>query len=506
MIDVIDSFDLQNSVKPLDARNKFTSKEAMQRCNVCDEGHICYCEETHKSYRFRTKDDEGNSRTYDNSEGGLGYWEEFQPGGGASTGIITGATIGSGSSAQQVPESGGVLQLPAYPIVPITGIKQHGAGNVITPNQGIVELPEIPTVPITGIKQGDTTLTPVGGIVTITDFQPSITNINNKLQQIANQEPITVPISAVNLPTSDDFTYDPDTTYVMLINGVQSPTIHYPYTASNTNYVVFKAIDSDLYYVYSVSGTTYTYLNSYTWSTLPANAKAKFESGIYAVKQVINNDGTIPEGSWKHGVPSVFVTRHNYPIRYRQINENSNYYILLKNDEVSKIYKYAADANSKWSLVTGGCYTKGDTTTGADYNKYDKYFDRRDAVDVDYNNSNSGMAATNVNAAIDETFRTLKHTSGSATVSSGSFTLPSTVTGNTYYDITSTPITSLTIPSINSPYEIVIKFTTDSTDACTIAIPNNQKYIGDLSVDKSVTYIISIFNGIIVIAETETNS
>lgn len=500
MINVIDSFNLSNSANPLDARNKFTSKEAMQRCNVCDEGHICYCEETHKTYRFRTKDDNGNTKTYDNSEGGLGYWEEFQPSSGGGEGTITGATIGGNS----VTESGGVLQFPAYPTVPITGIKQHGAENVITPNQGIVELPEIPTVPITGIKQGDTTLTPVGGIVTVTDFQPSINSINNKLQQIANQEPITVPVSAVNLPTSGNFTYDPDTTYVMLISGVQSPTIHYPYTSSNTNYAVFKAIDSDLYYVYSVSGTTYTYSDSYTWSTLPANAKAKFESGIYAVKQVINNDGTIPEGSWKHGVPSVFVTRHNYPIRYRQINENSNYYILLKNDEVNKIYKYAADANSKWSLVTNGCYTKGDTTTGADYDKYDKYFDRHDAIDVDYDNTNSGMAATNVNAAIDETFTTLKHTSGSATVSSGSFTLPNTVTGNTYYDITNTPITSLTIPSINSPYEVVIKFTTHSTNTCTVTIPNNQKYIGDFSVGKGVTYIMSIFNGVIIIAETET--
>lgn len=79
-------------------------------------------------------------------------------------------------------------------------------------------------------------------------------------------------------------------------------------------------------------------------------------------------------------------------------------------------------------------------------------------------------------------------------------------TKNTYYDLTSTPVTNLTIPSINSPYEIVIKFTTDSTNACTIAIPNNQKYIGDLNVDKGITYIISIFNGIIVIAETKTNS
>ena len=313
------------SRQPNFERDQFDTVAHMADCRICDEGHKCYCLENQKTYEFTSVDSNGDAIQPNQT---TGYWHEFNSGGGG-TGTITGATIGG----NPVTESEGVLQLPAYPTVPITGIKQHGAKNVISPNQGIVELPEIPTVPIIGIKQGNTILTPDEGIVTVTDFQPSITNINNKLQQIANQEPITVPVSAVNLPTTGDFTYDPDTTYVMLINGVQSPTIHYPYTASNTNYVVFKAIDSDLYYVYSVSGTTYTYSNSYTWSTLPANAKAKFESGIYAVKQVINNDGTIPEGSWKHGVPSVFVTRHNYPIRYRQINENSNYYILLKNDD-----------------------------------------------------------------------------------------------------------------------------------------------------------------------------
>ena len=488
MINIADNFNLAGSTKPLDGRDEFATVAEMKACTVCNEKHICYVRENEKQYQF------SSSNTLDST---TGYWREYTVGSG--NGDVVGATIG-GTAVEKV---AGVLQLPAYPTVPavpVKGIKEHGASQVINPDgNGIVELPAPPSVPITGVKQGNTTLTPVGGIVTVTDFQPSINIINNKLQQIANQEPISVPVSAVNLPTTGNFTYDPDTTYVMFISEVQSPTIHYPYRTGTTDYAVFKAIDSDLYYVYTVSGTTYTYSNSYTWSTLPADARAKFESGIYAVKQVINNDGTIPEGSWKHGVPSVFVTRHNYPIRYRQIYESPNYYILIKNDEVNRIYKYSVDANNKWSLVTGGCYTKGDSLTGSLYTQYDKYFDTANAVNVEYGSSN-------VKAALDELYGNYTVVTSNLPTMGVSDSIP-TPTKNTYYDYGATALSIVNVSGIpiTNTCEVVIRFLTHSSNECTLVLDDTsgyqQRIIGSTALAKGKVYVMSILRGVVCICE-----
>ena len=503
------------SRQPNFERDQFDTIARMAACTVCDEGHKCYCLENQKTYEFTSVDSNGDAIEPNET---TGYWHEFSSGG---NGDVTGATIGSGTSAQNVTKVGGVLQFPAYPTVPINKIKVDGESNDLPINDGRVVIPQ---PPVKGIKTNrGTTLTPDNGIVTLppipADQSSRIKKIEDSIAQMGNNQPVVIPSSAVELPVStsnpDYIDYDSDTTYVMNIDGTQVATIHYPYVDNNNNYVAFKAIDRDLYYVYSVSSVNdaerYTYSNQYTWSTLPADAKSKFESGIYAIKQVINDDGTLPEKKWYKNIPSVFVDKNNLPLRTRRIDETISSSVidvlLVKNDRLNKIYRYAFSVSSNtWVLINGGCYTKDDATTGADYNKYDKFFDRLNASNVDYDNTKSGLSASNVKAAIDETFITLKHTAGSATVSSGSFTLPNTVTGNTYYDITSTPITSLTIPSINSLYEVVIKFTTNSTNICTILIPNGQKYIGDLSVDKDITYIMSIFNGVIIIAETETKT
>lgn len=286
---------------------------------------------------------------------------------GGGEGTITGATIGSGSSAQQVPESGGVLQFPAYPA----------------------------------------------------DQSSRIKKIEDSILQLGNQEPIVVPSTAINLPTSDSFQYNPDNTYVINIDNTQIPTVHYPYATNNVNYVVFKAIDRDLYYVYSVTSNVFTYVNSYTWSNLPSDAKAKFESGIYSVKQVINNDGSLPEGYWKHGVPSVFVSRHGYPLRYRQIHENNidandnGYHILIKHDEINKIFKYRSYTSvpsssstiktDRWYLAN--VYVKDSVSTGAYYESYDKYFDTGYASNIYFDDSVTHLGTeenpiTNVQAAI----------------------------------------------------------------------------------------------------------
>ena len=148
--------------------------------------------------------------------------------------------------------------------------------------------------------------------------------------------------------------------------------------------------------MYSVSvvnyAERYTYSNQYTWSTLPADAKSKFESGIYAIKQVINDDGTLPEKKWYKNIPSVFVDKNNLPLRTRRINETISSSVidvlLVKNDRLNKIYRYAFNGISNaWVLINGGCYTKDDVTTGENYTKYDAYFDRQSASNVSFDDT-----------------------------------------------------------------------------------------------------------------------
>lgn len=494
MINVADNFNLAGSTKPLDARDEFNTLAAMKACTVCNELHVCYNKETEKQYQY------SSSNTNDDT---TGYWREYTPGGGGGgTGTITGATIGG----NPVTESGGVLQLPAYPTVPINKIKVDGESSDLPITDGRVVIPQ---PPVKGIKKSDgTELTPDGnGKVTLpiipADPSARLTNIENTLQQIANSEPIVVPPTAINLPTSGTFNYDSGNTYVMNVDSTQIATIHYPYTIGSTDYVAFKAIDRDLYYVYSVAsnGITYSYDNQYTWSTLPAAAKSKFESGIYAVKQTINNDGSIPEGHWVHGVPSVFVTRHNYPLRYRQISEtvggSTVYYILIKNDEINKIYKYQASTQNNisiWSQVTGGCYTKGDSTTGINYKKYDKFFDRPDAVDVDFDNTNVGLSSTNAQDAIVEIYNKL----GFEIKTTNSITNP---TKNTYYDLTASAISVLDITnvSISNTNEVIILFLASSS--CTLTALATQRVLGSTVFANNTVYIMSIVRGVACIVE-----
>lgn len=364
-------------------------------------------------------------------------------GGGGGTGTITGATVGGNpvtasggilqfdayiigikdSNGNDInPDSNGKVTLPVPPSVPITKIRVEGASNDLPTDEGRVV---IPSSSVKGIQTNNgTALSPnASGIVTLpvipADQSSRIKKIEDTILQIGNQEPIVVPSTAINLPTSDSFQYDSDNTYVINIDNTQIPTVHYPYTTNNVNYVVFKAIDRDLYYVYSVTSNVFTYVNSYTWSNLPSDAKAKFESGIYAVKQVINNDGSLPEGYWKHGVPSVFVSRHGYPLRYRQIQENNidandnGYHILIKHDEINKIFKYRCYTSipsssstiktDRWYLAN--VYVKDSVNTGAYYESYDKYFDTGYASNIYFDDSIAHLGTqenpiTNVQAAI----------------------------------------------------------------------------------------------------------
>ena len=384
------------SRQPNFERDQFDTIDHMAACTVCDEGHKCYCLENQKTYEFTSVDSNGDAIEPNET---TGYWHEFSSGG---SGDVIGATIGSGASEQNVTKVGGILKFPAYPTVPINKIKVNGESSDLPINDGRVVIPQ---PPVKGIKTNSgTTLTPDNGIVTLpaipADQSTRIKKIEDSIAQMGNNQPVVIPSSAVELPVStsnpDYIDYDSDTTYVMNIDGTQVATIHYPYVDNNNNYVAFKAIDRDLYYVYSVSivsdAERYIYSNQYTWSTLPADAKSKFESGIYAIKQVINDDGTLPEKKWYKNIPSVFVDKNNLPLRSRRIDETVSSSVidvlLVKNDRLNKIYRYAFNANSNvWVLINGGCYTKDDATTGENYTKYDAYFDRQPASNVSFDDT-----------------------------------------------------------------------------------------------------------------------
>lgn len=443
------------SRQPNFERDQFDTIAHMAACTVCDEGHKCYCLENQKTYEFTSVDSNGDAIEPNET---TGYWHEFSSGG---SGDVTGATIGSGASEQNVTKVGSILKFPAYPTVPVKGIKDAN-GNDINPDiNGKVTLPAAATAPITKIKvegassdlpidegrvvipstpvkgiqtSNGTALAPNGsGIVTLPVIPADpTTRINNAEKRIAALEselggdpaPVVIPVSAVNLPhtAGSTFTYDPDDTYVMNISDVQIATVCYPYDhtigAATTSYLIFKAIDRDLYYVYTHNTSTdlCTYFEEKIFDELShEEAKAVFEAGKYAVKQIINaaTGEPRPLKYWKHGIPNVFVTPHGFPLRCTTMSELINgtrhYYTLLKCDENQRIFKYEA-SNNKWSLVSGGCLIKGDTNTGDDYEKYDAYFDKKPASDITFDDENINIGADNVQDAIRIAFTNIQST------------------------------------------------------------------------------------------------
>ena len=197
----------------------------------------------------------------------------------------------------------------------------------------------------------------------------------------------------------------------------------------------------------------------------------------------------------------MFVSRHNYPLTYRQITEtvggNPVHYILIKNDEINKIYKYQSSTQNNvaiWSQVTGGCYTKGDSTTGTNYKKYDKFFDRPDASDVDYDNTNVGLSSTNTQDAIVEIYNKL----GFEIKTTNSITNP---TKNTYYDLTVSAISALDITNvtISNTNEVVILFLASSN--CTLTALATQRVLGSTVFADNTVYIMSIVRGVACIVE-----
>ena len=335
--------------------------------------------------------------------------------------------------------------------------------------------------------------------------------------------PVVIPSSAVELPTSSTLEYDADTTYIITLNNTDIATVHYPYEHTDNGtvkgYLVFKAIDRDLYYVYvHTTGNYYSPVEQVTYNNLShSEAQAIFKAGQYAVKQIIDVNGKngdagtpSPKGYWEHGVPSVFATFHGYPLRYNQIYEaaidinDNGYHVLLKCDETNTIFKYRAytsEPSPNTNNVKTGCWYLASSYTTADaaYTTYDKFFDTGNAVNINY-------GSTNVKAALDELYGNYVVVTSNLPTMTDSVSIP-TPTKNTYYDYGSTALTVVNVSGIPvaNTKEVVIRFLTDSSATCTLILSDAtgeiQRIVGSTSLAKGKVYVLSVLRGVICICE-----
>lgn len=494
---------------PLDNRSRVSTYNSIGSIPLAWKGMLVYCEENGNTYKVTSlKPKRSGPVEIENYYPAT--WVEFGSGGSTPSPTPSAIDAGDVSYSSSGTFNDGTVGKELQNLASHSGdiVGATVGGTKVPINEKVLQFDAYPTA---NTMQYSSSINYGSGTIgkEVKSLNGNVNDLSIRVADLEEDKPSPTPspsTTVVNLASyttsGSSFTYDVDNKYIY--NTKDTTFYQYSEESDNTTvyYGVFKVIGEDKYLRYKITNnTTFTYEGTYTESSLPENAKKEFALGSVAVVKRVNGKGE----SWKNGTVNLFCTNQNMPLRNRCKNINFNgstaWRVLIKSEDGNTIFVYKANINNnyEWEINVPRSST-------ANFNFLDKYFDRPDASDVDFSNTNTGLNATNVNTAIDEVFTTLKHTSGSATVSSGSFTLPSTVTGNTYYDITSTPITSLTIPSINSLYEVVIKFTTDSTNICTILIPNGQKYIGDLSVDKDITYIMSIFNGVIIIAETETKT
>lgn len=73
------------------------------------------------------------------------------------------------------------------------------------------------------------------------------------------------------------------------------------------------------------------------------------------------------------------------------------------------------------------------------------------------------------------------------------------VTANTIYDFGDTPITNLTITSVETSYQESVIYFTTGTGAITFVVPNTLKWGGGSAptgLEESTTYCIAICNGL----------
>ena len=393
------------------------------------------------------------------------------PAGGGSTGTITGATVGG----NPVTEDSGILQFDAYPTA---NTMQYS--NSTTYNSGTIG------------KE-------------VKDLNESVNNLSTKVAELESDKPSPTPspsTTVVNLAnyttSSSSFTYDVDNKYIYNTKD----TTFYQYSEEDNNttvyYGVFKVIGEDRYLMYSITNnTTFTYSNTYTELTLPANAKKEFALGSVAVVKRVNGEGE----SWKNGTVNLFCTKQNMPLRNRCKNINFNgstsWRVLIKSEDGNTIFVYKAKSNGnyEWEINVPRSST-------ANFNLLDKYFDRSNASDVDFDNTSTGLNSTTVQAAIGEVVNKLGYTVNTQGP------IATNPTKNQYYDLTGSAISSLDISGVDieNTNEILILFLT-SSNGCSLTLKYSsspkppQRIIGSTSLANSQVYIMSIIRGVVCVVE-----
>ena len=288
-------------------------------------------------------------------------------GGGGGTGTITGATVGG----SPVTESVGILQFDAYPTA---NTMQYSSS--------------------TNYDSGT-----IGKEVK--DLNESVNDLSTKVAELDKPSPTPSPsTTVVNLAnytaSGSSFTYDVDNKYIYNTKD----TTFYQYSeednATTIYYGVFKVIGEDRYLMYSITNnTTFTYVNTYTELTLPANAKKEFALGSVAVVKRVNGEGE----SWKNGTVNLFCTKQNMALRNRCRNINFNgstaWRVFIKSEDGNTIFVYKAKSNGnyEWEINVPRSST-------ANFNLLDKYFDRKTATDIPYNDTNSLLNVSTVQQAI----------------------------------------------------------------------------------------------------------
>ena len=384
-------------------------------------------------------------------------------GGGGGTGTITGATVGGNT----VTAIGGILQFDAYPTantMQYSSSTNYGSGTI-------------------GKE--------------VKDLNASVNDLSTQVAELDKPSPTpSSSTTTVNLAeyatSSSSFTYDVDNKYIYNIKD----TTFYQYSEEDNNttvyYGVFKVIGEDRYLMYSITNnTTFTYVNTYTESTLPENAKKEFALGSVAVVKRVNGEGE----SWQNGTVNLFCTKQNMPLRNRCRNINFNgstaWRVLIKSEDGNTIFVYKAKSNGnyEWEINVPRSST-------ANFNLLDKYFDRPDASGVDFDNTSTGLSGTTVQAVIGEIANKVGYAVNPQA------TINTNPTKNEYYDFTANAISSLDVHdiSVTNTNEILVLFLT-SSNGCSLTLSTSQSIIGSTSLANSQVYIMSILRGVICLVE-----
>lgn len=324
-------------------------------------------------------------------------------------------------------------------------------------------------------------------------------NSGSKVEPVATT---TVDLSAKET-SGAYFTYDVDTKYAY--SGHDTTFYQYKDGTDNKNYGVFKVYGLDKYLLYVITNsTTFTYSNTYTEALLPADAKKEFELGtLAAVKRVNGEDGEM----WKNATVTLFCTKQNLILEHvcRNITFGgvTEYRVVVKSEDGDTFFVYKANRSGE----NVGYYTheanvkRSVAADAANFRMLEKLFGFQEASDVPYNNTTSGLTATNAKAALDEVAAKINNVKFTLVTDAPTNNVIPDPDKNIYYDLSSSAISTLDVSSVlpANTNEVVIKFLTDST--CTFTTANTQRILGSTTFAAGKVHIMSILRGVICVVE-----